>query len=211
MNELKIINRLILLIICLMLLWNSVPALDYYVSAFWGSDATGDGSTTAPWATIQYAINRAVVTPPYPTNIRVDLGTYTENLVLRNNIHLYGGYNSQLGWQRDVKRFISKIKAASATAGARTVYLKSDTRLDGFTISDGFFGVYCDANVPMTIFNNVIENHLHYGIVTLNGAQPLIEKNVLRNNKGGVLCVTNAGPLIIENTINSNSCLLYTS
>ncbi|MCD6386001.1 right-handed parallel beta-helix repeat-containing protein, partial [Candidatus Sumerlaeota bacterium] len=177
--------------------------IDYYVSTYWGDDTMGDGSSSNPWATIQFAIDNAEVHPPEYTNIRVDRGTYTENITLRNGIRLYGGYDSQQGWLRDLQRVETRIKAASSSMGSHTVTMAEDCRLDGFTVSDGFMGIYCNGGSP-EIFNNIVESHIHYGIVVWGGATPLIQQNEIRQNRGGIYCATGSSPTIILNTITEN-------
>ena len=61
-----------------------------YVSAETGSDITGTGSITVPFATIGRAINQTNA----GGTIRVARGMYTENLRLEKPLDLLGGYNA---------------------------------------------------------------------------------------------------------------------
>jgi hypothetical protein len=65
------------------------PAVTF-VSVLFGSDTTGDGSMTAPYKTIQHAINQAGAPPldiTYVVNV-IDGGTYPENLVVPNGFNI---------------------------------------------------------------------------------------------------------------------------
>lgn len=73
----------------------------YYVSTA-GNDTTGDGSSTSPWRTIQYAVDQASVSN---TRIEVAEGTYQENVLLNNPylVSLTGGYlYPRSGWNPSV-------------------------------------------------------------------------------------------------------------
>lgn len=63
-----------------MLLVSGAFATTYYVSEF-GDDTTGDGSATAPWATIQKAADVAVA----GDTVMVDFGEYAESVVPKAN------------------------------------------------------------------------------------------------------------------------------
>lgn len=203
MRKYKVIIILIFTIGFLITREGLAPGMDYYVSAYWGDDATGDGSISNPWETIQFAIDNAVVLPSEYTNIYVDRGTYTENIVFRERIRLFGGYDSQQGWIRDLQSNESRIKAASSSLGSHTVTMVDGCRLDGFTVSDGYIGIYCDTGTP-EIFNNIIESHKHYGIIVLNSASPVIQQNEIRHNKGGIYCAAGSSAIITLNTITEN-------
>jgi len=57
-------------------------AVNFYVSTSSGNDDTGDGTLGAPWATIGKAILEAPDSIQHEIEIRVDQGTYAEDLVL---------------------------------------------------------------------------------------------------------------------------------
>jgi PKD repeat protein len=61
-----------------------------YVSTESGSDVTGTGTMTTPFATIGYAISQAEA----GATIHVAQGTYTENLTLEKSLSLLGGYDA---------------------------------------------------------------------------------------------------------------------
>src|SRR4051794_14336339 len=62
----------------------------YFVSTT-GSDATGSGSKAFPFATIGKAIDKAAQANPV-RDVYIAGGTYTERVVLKSGVGLYGGY-----------------------------------------------------------------------------------------------------------------------
>ncbi|MFC1619609.1 right-handed parallel beta-helix repeat-containing protein [Candidatus Neomarinimicrobiota bacterium] len=75
----KKVNIFSVLIACIFLVSGAL-ATTYYVSEF-GDDTTGDGSSTAPWATIQKAADAAVA----GDIIMVQFGEYAETVVPKTN------------------------------------------------------------------------------------------------------------------------------
>ena len=70
--------------------------VDYYVDVNNGSDITGDGTESAPWQTITFALEKAMGMNIYPDLIHIDAGTYKETtgedfpLVMKSHINLIG-------------------------------------------------------------------------------------------------------------------------
>ena len=94
------------------------------------------------------------------------------------------------------------------------VRLNAESLLDGFTVQDGIIGIGCDANVPCTIQNCVIQNNTD-GIVVYSDATAIIEKNEIRDNLNSGIFSVMGQPLVHNNLIYDNgtgiSYLGYTS
>jgi|GEM_PF-1447360 len=115
----------------------------YYVSDNEGSNTTGKGFKNNPWKTIQYAINNVSANENQNSSILVMAGTYKENIVLKSNINLSGGYGGN--WVRNLetnKTIIdgdnkgSVIVADGPVINKQTIYIH-DITLDGFKITNG--------------------------------------------------------------------------
>jgi len=141
--------------------------------------------------------------------IWVAQGTYNENIGLKDNIELQGGWKSDFS-ARDWNSWASIIdggRRGSVVNNTQTV----GTILDGFTIRNGDNwgggGILVQSAV-MTIKNNTIENNSaeSYGggifIHSAPSAPPYmdIENNTIQNNqvtgisgKGGGICVWHSG------------------
>jgi len=74
-----------------------------YVSQETGSDSSGNGSRTNPWATIDYALSQ--ITDAGPSNtcaLLVAKGTYAgATIEMKEYVDMYGGYSAS-GWDRDI-------------------------------------------------------------------------------------------------------------
>jgi hypothetical protein len=145
----------------------------YYVATS-GSDSTGNGTSDNPWATVSHAINNVVATPQSNAVIQVRKGTYIENIVLRDYIHIHGDYNGG-----------ETIIQGDGTS--HVVTMDANTKLDGITIVNGNSeyggGIYClDNNV--TIENCTIKNcNARYGGgASFIGCENIIIRNCLFKN-----------------------------
>ncbi len=154
-----------------------------------GNDATGTGSASAPFRTIVTGIARAG-TMGLPNTVCVANGDFTENVVMRNGIHVYGGYMTAATspWPRPPT--VSRI----ASTMDRGVYfgptVTMPTILDGFTLT----ATNGAANAAVTVEGStgaVISNN----IITGGGGTTSIAVEVL--GMGGMA----ATPQILRNTI----------
>lgn len=139
----------------------------YFVSKS-GNDANS-GSRTAPLASIQEAIDRAMVPAGRLGigDVYVAEGNYTaEGLVLASQVSIYGGFDP-VSWERDLTSTGSVISAANTFNAARIAVRGvgvSDVRLDGLTIEsrDGVspgissVGVYLTGSTQVVIDGCVI-------------------------------------------------------
>ena len=143
-----------------------------------GSDAPGNGSIDAPLLTIEAGLQRAFVTGK--RDVYVATGVYSESIILRKGVGLFGGYSSDF-FEHDTILFETAIIGQDATAQrpatvtAINVGGAADSRvtaLDGFTI----FGVNA-ANDP---------GSNSYGLYLGNcGVKLLIRSNRIFGGAGG--------------------------
>lgn len=144
-----------------------------YVSAASGSDETGDGSPTRPWATISNALLEIDWLQPGPDGrcaLLVAEGSYGgETLQMRPDVDLYGGFESA-GWSRDIFKHATVLDGE----GQRRVVDAADrSRLDGFTITGGAWaglgydpygaGIAWETGAPVIRNNTITGNALEAG------------------------------------------------
>jgi nitrous oxidase accessory protein NosD len=127
----KRLVHLTLLAMAVLLLAAAGRAADRYVSPT-GNDATGDGSSGNPWATIQHAINSSAAGDV----IYVAAGTYSQQLTINKSLTLRGanwGINPNTG----VRGPESVLDFTSVT-GSPLISLSTSGKviLDGFKIVD---------------------------------------------------------------------------
>lgn len=185
---------------------NPVPNVLYVKATHTGGDkGTSWQDAFHSGASIQRAIDSAAA----GQEIWVAAGTYVENIQLKPDVELYGGFggNEFARDQRNSVRNQTIVQGRSATtqSGKPTgvngpVVVGADNAvLDGFVLRNGICngsgifgadtlhggGVYCDGTSP-TIRNNVIT------------------ANVVDGNGGGVYC-RNSLAVIMNNTITANT------
>jgi len=163
----------------------------------------------AQYPTIQAAINAAKARDL----IAVGQGTYRENLTLKPDLKLEGGWNADYtarNWQ-------SWPSVVDGSARASVVKCANNVVLDGFTIQNGKGeyggGIDCQ-NADISILNSTVINNAatRGGGISIRGGKVQITKNTVRNNKatsGGGMAIDSvtqsAASEISENTITQNS------
>ncbi len=186
-----------------------------------------DGST---WAlakrTVQLAIQQATETRG---EVWVREGTYHENLFLRHNVYLYGGFRGDetTRAQRDFRTHETILDADQRGRVVSAAFLGAYAVIDGFTIRNGLAniggGVLARAS-SIEIANNVITgNHAVFGSGVYCASEgtipatPLIFNNRIQSNRAalqsvgflnhlggaGIGCVS-ANPRILNNLVMSN-------
>jgi hypothetical protein len=201
-----------------------------YVSIKGGSDSQGDGSSAKPWATVKHALAAATsATESMRSAILVAEGTYPSvGLRMREYVDLFGGFDEK-SWSRDIFAHPTILDARRA---GRVIEGADHSRLDGFVITGGQVvgsgaGILCDHAAPV-ITNNVITGNtavapadfrdylLHQsgsdggGIACVNGANPEISHNVIKDNTtgigdgGGLACRNYSSPIVSYNIIADN-------
>ena len=184
-----------------------VPIIEspiHYVSID-GSDETGDGSQSNPFATIQKGIG----TSNAGDTVLVTPGVYSENIIWPgiSGIKLIGGGESEC--TIDGNQNGSVIRFNSPT-------VDSTTLIRGFTLQNGSHtnggGIYMNQSSPsiehVTIINNEAINN--GGGLTLQNSNPSLTFVTLANNlsvygAGGIYCGYNSSPTITNVTVTGNS------
>jgi parallel beta-helix repeat protein len=163
-----------------------------------GSDTTGDGSQSSPYATI---VN-AVIEANSGDTINVAAGTYTGNIPLKSGIKL-------LGAGADVTTI--QGPGTSNVIDGRNV---QKVIISGFTIAgagDGNSGIFCQGCNGVIIRSNRINDNgtssssFSYGIELEGSTSALIEKNeIARNPRFGILISVDSYANVRNNIITDN-------
>jgi len=218
---------LILILLFCFILQLSVQGVVYV-----NKNATGanNGNSWADaYTTIQVGINDAEIANE---EVWVAKGTYTEAIIMKTGVKLYGGFNgtetsrSQRNWITNV----TIIDASTARGGSPAYHVVvmgsiTNATIDGFTIKGGKAnggtefdkrgaGIYCaNLNNTNTIANNIItENSASDdgGGISCLTASPVIIGNTISGDSavdsgGGIYCRDTSSPNITNNTISGNS------
>lgn len=170
-----------------------------YVSAVNGSDEEGKGSRSAPWATIEQALDKS---RGKSVAILVAAGVYEEHsLQMRKGTSLLGGF-SAADWSRDIRIHRSVIDAQGK---GRILTVAENVRVDGFELRGGAYrgagaGVFIDATSPVLSNNTFMSNktlgpenwapeywhetaHDGGAIYCANGGAPTIRNNLIAHNR----------------------------
>ncbi len=186
--------------VCLAVLATSAPAAVIRVK--WDSPADGPGDT---WANAYRTVTAAIAASAAGDEIWVAGDAshwYAESIILKDGVGLYGGFaggettRDQRDWNTNVtildgggnRRVVTPPSGATAT-----------TVLDGFTIRNGWAGIYCDSSSP-TITNSTIVRNDYYGICCDFSSPAITNNTILGNGVTGISC-GNSSPTITNNTI----------
>jgi hypothetical protein len=105
-----------------------------------GDDDNFLGGITHPFKTITAAITFAASKNP-KRQIYVSQGQYEEQVRVIDGVHIYGGYNAEQGWQRDIERYRTTIYWKGTENGAIRALvasgIQSNTVVQGFWIRSG--------------------------------------------------------------------------
>ncbi len=184
----------------------------WYVSGTDGSDSEGDGSEAVPYATIQYAIDRA----SHQDTVLVEAGEYVENINFNERNVVVGSHyllDGDWGW-------INQTFLTSNQSGSVVSFVNGETApagLCGFTISGGLDenggGIYCDNSSPLLrnlilYGNTALENG--GGIYAQNGASPDLlhvtaTENLAVDAGGGLYCSDEAQAVVINSIFWDNA------
>jgi nitrous oxidase accessory protein NosD len=138
------------------------------------------------YPTIQIAIDNAV---PGDT-VQVAAGTYTENITLKSGVIVQG-----------VGTSVTTIQGDGSTAVVTATDVNSDTKIDGFTITGGAYGIYITLNSSLRISNNNITRNVRYGIWS-EGSSPSISYNTITENGNLSGLIWGAGISVIGGSLN---------
>ncbi|HKS36467.1 MAG TPA: right-handed parallel beta-helix repeat-containing protein [Verrucomicrobiae bacterium] len=163
-----------------------------YVSAGQITNSPPNGlSWNTAFATVQEGVNAAIT----GDEVRVAAAIYPENITLKNGIVLYGGFAgtetnlTQRNWSNNVTildgRRTNSVVLVQPGAG-------TGTRIDGFTIRNGFLSGSSDKG----------------GGILCSNASPVVANNIISSNSapsgGGIYCYRSAA-VITNNWIAQNS------
>ncbi len=170
-----------------------------------GSDTTGTGSATAPFRTIAHAIASAG-TGGLPNIVCAASGAtcpstfdYSEVVVMRNGVHVYGGYQATgASWPR-VATCVTRIIDQDARGVYFDAAVSASTVIDGFTINGHNEIVNAAVTVQgsrgAVITNNVVNGGsgtTSYGIDIMDSggaATPRISSDTIVGGTGTAMAV----------------------
>lgn len=157
-----------------------------FVSTYTGSDITGTGSYTAPFATVSKGISETRT----GGMVYVGRGHYTERITVTRSVNLLGGYHES-DWSRDIATHITTLDAENA--GTVIVVYSENVRavIEGVTITGGEANVYGTGG-GILVFDGAAAT-IRYNHITGNHAQ----------NSGGGLAVWGSDTGV-ESIVDSN-------
>ncbi|CAK8723880.1 MAG: parallel beta-helix repeat (two copies) [Candidatus Electronema aureum] len=156
-------------------------------------------------------IHQAIEAAGPNDTVRVAAGTYADNIILRPNVTLEGGWNAQFS-ERNPSKYSTTINGS--TRGGYVVAGADQAVVDGFIITGGGPpmmmpdadvgpGVYCDS-ASFTVKNNVITGNKAAGIYART-CQLLITGNIIAaNGKAGIFMEDGSAAQINGNLITRN-------
>ncbi len=186
------------------------PSHTWYISTI-GSDATGDGSESNPFATIQAGLNAADSTD----TVLVQPGTYTENIIWPQQ---HGIYLKGVGGTEQTIINGSGNGSVVTFFGLSIVY-DASTVIDGFSINNGSTikggGVFINNGSPtlkdLNLTNNLATQY-GGGLYIEGNSNPIIEHSKFIDNHcnstGGGLSVYAANCSIRDSEFLENSSLI---
>ncbi len=162
-----------------------VPSDAIHVSKT-GDDTTGDGSQSAPFATIQKGIDAALAAAKPEVHVQEGLYEVSTPVVMKEGVSVLGGY-AVFTWERDVVAYETTIRDVGTPGGvwsspSRAVEAQSNvttaTVIEGFTIRgsevSGNFTAAVASSYGLTVENNVLWGGAgtegSYGILPGGGA-----------------------------------------
>jgi hypothetical protein len=166
---------------------------------FFSAPAISGATLKVPtqFASVQAAIDAATA----GDTVAVSVGTYSENIDLKNGVAVLGGWDAAFSIRNPVT-YQTTIDAHSS-GSAVTAYWPVDSTcvLDGFKLTNGS-GTEDELNPGL---------YLGGGILVYNTQGPRIENNEIvgnsvPNGSGGGIFVHDASPIIEHNTIRDNHC-----
>lgn len=171
------------------------------------SDASsgGDGSSwTTAFTQIQAGLNAATVAN---NEVWVAAGTYTENISLRPDVLLYGGFAGTETQRSDRNPETNPTIIDGGEAG-NTVIGADGALIDGFTITNGKTvgsggGVYCSYTSP-TISNCKITANFGAGVYCYQSSPTIIGCEITATDGTGIVCNPGGNPQVIGCTIAGN-------
>lgn len=158
---------------------------------------TGDGSKENPYNSIQEAVNAS----EGKTAILVAGSDTVKTIKLKNNVHLFGGFNPK-DWTRDIADFPSFI---DGLGNNRLIIAAENNTIDGFVLQNGRVrgngaAILCDGVSPRIFNNYFVKNQAQ-------GPKPWKPKywHETANDGGAVYCSDGASPVVENNVFIRNT------
>ncbi len=202
----------------------ATPGNDYYVDVQLGDDGN-DGLT---WGTAKHSIASALALAASSGggNVHVAVGDYYENLIIGDNVRLFGGYNHG-GTIRDPDTYITVIDGGNIDT-VITIGGVSNVLVNGFIITHGRGdyggGIHISSSLNVEISGNEIvynscpgspgsKNLALGGGLYLHGHNVVATENIIKYNYAGgdqayggaIYCGGGGAVYVNANTINNNS------
>ncbi len=109
---------------------------------------------------------------------------YAENIALKDGVGLYGGFagGETTRGQRDWNTNVTILDGGSRRVVAAFNVASATTVLDGFTVRNGDYGIYCTYSSSPSITNNIVAYNATgiYG----SGGTPVLRNNCVFNPDG---------------------------
>ncbi len=224
MKKRNILGLALVLLLLIMIHASVASATAWYVDNNALPGGTGLSWQTA-FSSVQGGINAAVS----GNEVWVKQGTYYENIIIKDGVGLYGGFagTENLRSQRDWNQYITIIDAGG---NGHAVFIdncsSTYTRIDGFTIRNGYFqpydpgytdgggGIYCNQSNPVIENNSIIDNYGYFGggIYTLLSSPTIINNSVMNNGalQGGAgIYLNSSSGLVSKNLISGNNVFYF--
>ena len=184
-----------------------------------GNDANSGLSWASAKRTIQAGVDTAL---ELHREVWVKTGTYNENIKLRSRVYMYGGFSGieTARSQRNWKTNPTIIDGSQNGLSIVTAYFYGPAAVDGFVIRNGYIasegrgpGVISCRNSSPRISNNLITGNVIYSwcgaIDCAEYASPIISNNMICDNDGSAIYVSNQNPptsevIVTNNTITGN-------
>ena len=193
-----------------------VGCTDLYAGPTWhvdtaGSDASGYGSETEPYATIEFAISLATA----GDTILVGPGTYTDNIQISNAKRLTIG--SHYLTTLDTSYISSTILDGGGSTSSPVLQFKANsdsTHFSGFTLTNSAYaGVYCNTSTSLhlvktnKVSHSIISNNSGNGGVQIEYSNLILSNVVIKDNsdKGGLVVYYNSHADVSNSIIENNS------
>jgi predicted Zn-dependent protease with MMP-like domain len=193
----------------------------YFVDGVNGSDTGGDGTQTAPWASIQHAIDSVRGSLADPVSISIAQGRYEENILCDDFESLFGGFNSET-WQRDpclYETIIDGRQLGSTVTAARCHEINGLT-ITGGKVSDMYGdsvvggGICCNQAAVVIrncrlLGNQAAGRAMGGGIGLRDFSECFASGNLIKANSssrgGGICCFDAFGTFVRNQIVDNNS------
>jgi len=178
-----------------------------------------DGSNGSSWALAKRTVQAGVNAAADNDEVWVAKGTYAELVTFKSGVALYGGFvgtetsRSQRDWRANLTILDARANGVVVTFPSG---MSQTTRIDGFTIRNGYNnsyggGIFCDQTAAPVIANNTITGNSAAGDgggIYCYACSPTIANNTIVGNTapdgGGIACAE-ASPTIANNAVVANS------